>query len=68
MPNEEIKVMELKFTLNKETGNYEITFYYTDGSTFKMVIGLLPKGIILNRHYSITDLYGYGVIDDREGL
>jgi len=28
----------------------------------------IPPGFVKNRHYNITDLYGYTVIDDRKGL
>lgn len=48
---------------------YKITFFYGDKTKSEInFIGVLPKGIELNKHYAITDLYGYKVIDDREGL
>jgi len=48
---------------------YQIVFFYEDGTTDNFCIGFyLPKGFELNRHYSIADIYGYKVVDDREGL
>ena len=48
--------------------NYEITFFYEDGTTQSLIIEKKPKGLELNKHYSIADIYGYKVIDDRKGL
>lgn len=48
--------------------NYEITFFYEDGTTESLIIEKLPKGLDLNKHYGIIDTYGYTVIDDRKGL
>ena len=52
---------------------YNIIFYYYDEKTNKYTtqeyeIGWLPKGLELRKHYSIGDLYGYPVVDDRKGL
>lgn len=53
---------------------YQITFYYYEDkktnkyTTQEYEIGWLPKGLELRKHYSIIDLYGYKVIDDRKGL
>lgn len=48
--------------------NYEITFFYEDGTTKSLIIENLPKGLELNKHYFIGDLYGEPVVDDRKGL
>ncbi len=53
----------------KNLGNLtEITFFYSDGSKKILTIetDMRDFGFIPNRHYNITDLYGYGVIDDKE--
>ena len=42
--------------------------FYDDGTTEEIVIDKKPSGVELNKHYSITDIYGYKVIDDRKGL
>lgn len=47
---------------------FGIVFYYEDGTTQKIEISDVPKGLELNKHYSIADIYGYQVKDDREGL
>ena len=42
---------------------YKITFFYSDKTKSEInFIGALPKGLELNKHYAITDLYGYKVI------
>ena len=48
--------------------NYEITFFYEDGTTQSLIIEKVPKGLELNKHYFIGDLYGSPVVDDRKGL
>lgn len=48
--------------------NYEITFFYEDGTTQSLIIEKKPKGLELNKHYFIGDLYGEPVVDDRKGL
>lgn len=48
--------------------NYEITFFYEDGTTKSLIIENLPNGLELNKHYFIGDLYGEPVVDDRKGL
>ena len=53
----------------KVLGNLtEITFFYSDGSKKILTIeaDMQDFGFKPNRHYNITDLYGYGVIDDKE--
>ena len=52
-----------------ESKFYVITFFYEDGTTDSITLGIsYPKGLELNRHYSIADIYGYAVVDDRKGL
>ena len=68
-----MKPLEFKITqYNDETIEacpFKITFYYEDGTTSEInFIGVIPKGLELNKHYSIADIYGYQVKDDREGL
>ncbi len=58
----------LEFKIIETKTGYVMVFYYEDGTTEEVIIGSIPKGIELNRHYNITDLYGYTVIDDRKGL
>ena len=58
----------LEFIVKENKTGYLMVFYYEDGTTEDVVIGSIPKGIVLNRHYNVTDLYGYTVIDDRKGL
>ena len=61
--------MPIEFIIYKSDGSgWLIKFYYADGNTEEISILQIPKGIELNKHYSITDLYGYKVIDDRKGL
>lgn len=48
--------------------NYEITFFYEDGTTETIALADKPKGLELNKHYFIGDLYGSPVVDDRKGL
>ena len=62
----EFKIEET-YTSDVITG-YVIVFFYEDGTTEKITLGDKPKGLELNRHYSIADIYGYTVIDDRKGL
>ena len=62
------KPLEFKITKNKDSKNYILTFYYEDGTCDLSLMTILPAGLELNRHYSIADIYGYKVIDDRKGL
>lgn len=63
-----MKPLEFKITTEYEDDykNHFITFFYDDGTIRKIEIVDVPKGIELNRHYAITDLYGYKVVDDRK--
>ena len=59
--------------INKLGVLYETTYYYYDEKgkltkTFKTYASTMPDGLELNKHYSIADIYGYKVVDDREGL
>ena len=60
----EFKIQKINVD-NKEV--FEIIFYYENGVN-SMNIDYLPDGLELNKHYSISDIYGYKVKDDREGL
>ena len=61
--------IERRFDEVDEDYYYTIVFYYEDGSDEEIYFyDDLPKGLELNRHYSIADIYGYKVIDDRKGL
>lgn len=48
--------------------HFTITFFNEDGTTETIALGCMPKGLELNRHYFIGDLYGEPVVDDRKGL
>ena len=48
--------------------HYAITFFYEDGTTETIALADKPKGLELNKHYFIGDLYGSPVVDDRKGL
>lgn len=61
-----MKPMEIIFY--KTDGKCYLKMFYTDGTYKLFIIEAIPDGIVLRRHYSITDLYGYGVIDDRKDL
>ena len=45
-----------------------MVFYYEDGTLQVFSLADKPKGLELNKHYSITDIYGEPVVDDRKGL
>lgn len=66
-----MKPLEFKIERTK-TGevfsSYVLILFYEDGTTEKISLGDKPKGLELNKHYSIADIYGYKVVDDREGL
>ena len=62
----EFKIEETK-TKDIITG-YAMVFYYEDNTLQVITLGDKPKGLELHKHYSITDIYGYEVKDDREGL
>ena len=58
----------LEFKIEKGETYYNMVFYYEDGTTQYVYIDFIPIGLELNKHYSIADIYGYKVKDDREGL
>lgn len=67
------KPLELKFEKRYDEVIDEesiiMTFFYDDNTKEEVYIHTdMPKGFELNRHYAITDIYGYKVIDDRKGL
>lgn len=45
-----------------------LVVFYADGKKSITKITQIPPGFVKNRHYNISDLYGYTVIDDRKGL
>lgn len=58
---EETEIDNLKY--------YGIVFMYENGDIEQFLLGKqIPTGLELNKHYSIADIYGYKVKDDREGL
>ena len=63
----EFKIEE-KTTSDKFVIGYAIVFYYEDGTTETIALADKPKGLELNKHYFIGDLYGEPVVDDRKGL
>lgn len=46
----------------------QMVIFYADGEKSITKIKEIPPGFVKNRHYNISDLYGYTVIDDRKGL
>lgn len=67
-----MKPLEFKIE-EKTTGDnfvigYAIVFFYEDGTTQVFSLADNPKGLELNKHYFIGDLYGEPVVDDRKGL
>ena len=63
----------LEFKIERDTEEeldilYKITFYYEDGTIDYIYAHSCPKGLELGKHYSISDIYGYKVVDDRKGL
>jgi len=66
------KPLEFKIE-EKTTGDnfvigYAIVFYYEDNTLQVFSLADKPKGLELNKHYFIGDLYGEPVVDDRKGL
>ena len=74
-----MKPLEFKIEKAQAVNGYIIVFYYEDG-TQQVVpisntnvdlfeyIGLEKRTETESRHYSIADIYGYKVVDDRKGL
>ena len=58
----------LEFKIEEKDNCYVIIFMYENGKTYTDSLTNIPNGLELNKHYHITDLYGYKVVDDREGL
>lgn len=63
----EFKIEE-KITNDNFVIGYAIVFYYDDGTLQVFSLADKPKGLELNKHYFIGDLYGEPVVDDRKGL
>ena len=64
----EFKIEEKYDYEDKKHTPYRMIFYYENKEEEYLSITNIPKGLELNKHYSIADLYGYKVVDDREGL
>ena len=63
------KPVEFKIEIvDHEKPLYKYTYFYEDGNLDWYFAEDIPAGLELNKHYSITDLYGYKVIDDRKDL
>ena len=67
---EELKPLE--FVIDDEN---KMIFFYEDGHTEIIYLptedGMeqgIPSGLERHKHYSIADIYGYAVVDDRKGL
>lgn len=61
----------VEFVCKRNADNQALTdlvIFYDDGNkkTITIEANANDYGIIYNRHYNITDLYGYGVIEERE--
>lgn len=65
-----MKPLEFKIEKVENPNDLQMVFYYEDGTTDEIYFMFvdLPKGLELGKHYSIADIYGYKVVDDREGL
>lgn len=64
-----MKPLEFKIELVCEKPlTYKYTYFYEQGETDWYYANDKPKDLELNKHYSIADIYGYKVKDDREGL
>ena len=59
--------IEMIFEDNDENQT-QMVIFYANGEKSITKITEIPPGFVKNRHYNITDLYGYTVIDDRKGL
>lgn len=62
-----MKPLEIIF-YKSDGSNWLMKLFYDNGTTEEIVIDEKPSGVELNKHYSITDIYGYKVVDDRKGL
>ena len=62
-----MKPLEITFR-KTENGGYEMIVFYDNGKMSIVQIEEIPDGFKQHKHYSITDIYGYEVKDDREGL
>ena len=69
--NKPLEFKIVKYDLINKAGkpynDYYIVFMNIE-SQESIHIPRIPNGLELNKHYSIADLYGYPVKDDREGL
>lgn len=62
-----MKPLEIVF-YKSDGSNWLMKLFYDNGTTEEIVISEKPSGVELNKHYSLTDIYGYKVVDDRRGL
>ena len=58
----------LEFKIEERDNCAVIIFFYENGKTYTDSLSNIPKGLELNKHHSIADIYGYQVKNDREGL
>lgn len=69
-----MKPLEFKVEFIPQVCGCVMTFYYADGTSKSVIMQNVYEkdveelGLELNKHYSITDIYGYQVKNDREGL
>lgn len=54
--------------MDRVYNHYKYIYFYADGTIKEYTTDKIPDGLVLGRHYHIDDMYGYSVIDDREGL
>ena len=62
-----MKPLEFMFRRNGH-GILKMVVFYDNGKSDDFTIEAIPTGLELGKHYSIADIYGYKVKDDREGL
>lgn len=65
------KPLEFVIKRNEETYEFYMELFYANSKSKCIKLDIKSPedlGFKLNRHYSISDLYGYEVIDDRKGL
>ena len=58
----------LEFKIEKNEDDYRFVFYFENGEVCYVKTTAITYWLELNKHYSIADIYGYKVVDDREGL
>lgn len=65
----------LEFKIEEKENMILITFFYEKGKSKSLILSNNSKdefeaftGLKVGNHYSIADIYGYQVVDDRKGL